>query len=674
MLIKKSERRRGRAEAAAARTATNRAAVWIAAAFLRRSGLVAGSARDARRLPLTSIRKADAGPPPPAGATVTTPQEHLHPLLGRLLGDRRGRQRRVDRPGAGLRQPDQSRLALLQGRGGPRRRAERAPAALSGEARGRPMEADLLGSGDRRDRRQAAGDSPEGGTGLGLLARLGQVHQRSRLSQPQVRRLLGNQQFRSSGAHLPLHHRHRRRQYLGLRRDDQQLQRHPQRQDHRGHGRQSRRGASGFAAAYPRRQGAQPRQHDRHRSADDADRGARDRICARASRHAHRRRSTGCSGTFSRTAGRTRNSSASASTAWTISASEVAKWTPARGRARHRPARSAGQARRRDVRQAEAGDADLGDGADPVHDRNGECPRELHSAARHRQCRACRRRRQHFPRPYQRAGRDRPRPRCDDAAALLRPHRRRLAALVPGVGGGLRLDAVALRQQDADGNAGHPEHALVRRHLAAEGPGQPARHRAGHVHHGTWRQHDHADAGGGARDREARAAGRVRSLSDHLVGALGAQGRHLSAAGLHQLRDGRLAHGVEPLAAVGRADRGAGLRIEERLRHDVHARAQVRLRRPDVQEHQGRERRGVGRGHSARDQSRRLVDRLLRPVARAAQGAHEEPGQVRSGHAAGAEGRSGGRRRLLRPAVAVLGNAGVQASRARRSSTTPICR
>ena len=210
---------------------------------------------------------------------------------------------------------------------------------------------------------------------------------------------------------------------------------------------------------------------------------------------------------------------------------------------------------------------------------------------------------------------------------------------------------------------GIPEHALVRRDVAAEGSGQPARHGAGDVHHGTWRQHHHPDAGSGARHREARTAGGLRSLSDGMVGALGAQGRHLSAAGLHQLRDGRLAHRLEPLAAMGREDRGAGLRIEERLRHDVHARPQVRLRRPDVQEHQGRERRGVGGGYSARDQSRRLVDRLLRTIARTAQGSHEEPGQVRSGHDAGAEGRSGGRRRLLRPAVAVLGNAGVQASR-----------
>ena len=88
-----------------------------------------------------------------------------------------------------------------------------------------------------------------------------------------------------------------------------------------------------------------------------------------------------------------------------------------------------------------------------------------------------------------------------------------------------------------------------------------------------------------------------------------------------------LAHRVEPLAPVGRADRQADLRIEGRLRGDVSAGEEARLRRPDVQEHQGREQRAGRRGHPARDQPRRLVDRLLRPVAGAPEGAHGEPGR-----------------------------------------------
>jgi formate dehydrogenase major subunit len=65
-------------------------------------------------------------------------------------------------------------------------------------------------------------------SGLGLLARLGQAQQRAGLPVPQVRRLLGHQQRRPPGADLPLHHGRRRCQHLGLRRDDQLLQRHPQ--------------------------------------------------------------------------------------------------------------------------------------------------------------------------------------------------------------------------------------------------------------------------------------------------------------------------------------------------------------------------------------------------------------------------------------------------------------
>ena len=88
---------------------------------------------------------------------------------------------------------------------------------------------------------------------------------------------------------------------------------------------------------------------------------------------------------------------------------------------------------------------DLGDGPDPVLGRHRQCPRQLHPAARHRQCRRLRQRRQHLPRPLQRAGRDRPRPRYRDPAALLRTGRRRLEALEPGLGGRVRLDVVALR-------------------------------------------------------------------------------------------------------------------------------------------------------------------------------------------------------------------------------------
>src|SRR3712207_8607541 len=51
--------------------------------------------------------------------------------------------------------------------------------------------------------------------------------------------------------------------------------------------------------------------------------------------------------------------------------------------------------------------------------------------------------------------------------------RERLAPLVPGVGRGLRVDEGPLRQQGADGDARHPDHALVRRGADAEGADRP---------------------------------------------------------------------------------------------------------------------------------------------------------------------------------------------------------
>ena len=90
------------------------------------------------------------------------------------------------------------------------------------------------------------------------------------------------------------------------------------------------------------------------------------------------------------------------------------------------------------------------------------------------------------------------------------------------------------------------------------------------------------------RHRKARSAGRRRSASDHLGGAQRAQGQHLPAADLHAVRNVGLAHRLEPLAPVGRADRQADLPVQGRLRGDVSAGEEARLRRPDVQEHQGR--------------------------------------------------------------------------------------
>ncbi len=119
---------------------------------------------------------------------------------------------------------------------------------------------------------------------------------------------------------------------------------------------------------------------------------------------------------------------------------EVAKWTPEEVERVIRRAGRAAQARRQDVRDREARHADLVHGRDPAHGRHRQRACVLHRVAGDGQCRQVRHGRQHLPRPHQRAGRDRPRPRYRDAAALLRPRRRRLEALVPRLGGRLRVD------------------------------------------------------------------------------------------------------------------------------------------------------------------------------------------------------------------------------------------
>ncbi len=121
-----------------------------------------GARRTAARL-----RAQGQGWPAAAGrSTGHHPQKCLHALLGRLHGDRRGGERRLDRSGTRLGQPDQPRLALCQGRCDPRAGERGPPPALSAEARERRLDPHLLGSGHQRDRRQADGNSREVGAGL----------------------------------------------------------------------------------------------------------------------------------------------------------------------------------------------------------------------------------------------------------------------------------------------------------------------------------------------------------------------------------------------------------------------------------------------------------------------------------------------------------------------------
>ena len=118
-------------------------------------------------------------------------------------------------------------------------------------------------------------------------------------------------------------------------------------------------------------------------------------------------------------------------------------------------------------------------GPDPAHDRQRHGARLVHPAAGAGQHRRVGRRRQHLPRPRQRAGRHRHRPQPRLAARLLRPGRRRVQALRHRLGRRLRVDQEAVRARH-DEQAGHDGVALDRRRDGeerADRPGQqPARH------------------------------------------------------------------------------------------------------------------------------------------------------------------------------------------------------
>ena len=183
-----------------------------------------------------------------------------------------------------------------------------------------------------------------------------------------------------------------------------------------------------------------------------------------------------CSGTSSRTAGRTRSSSSQRVYGMDDIRKEVEKWTP------DEVERVTGVPEAQLKRVAEIFAKQkpatliwcMGATQHTVGTANVRA--FCIAAARHRQCRRLRQRRQHLPRPLQRAGRDRSRPRYRDAAALLRPRRRRLEALVPGLGDRLRLDALPLRLRSRSMETRrHSVDALVRRHHAAEGSGRARR-------------------------------------------------------------------------------------------------------------------------------------------------------------------------------------------------------
>jgi Uncharacterized anaerobic dehydrogenase len=95
--------------------------------------------------------------------------------------------------------------------------------------------------------------------------------------------------------------------------------------------------------------------------------------------------------------------------------------------------------------------------------------------------------------------------------------------------------------------------------------GRAERQCAGGIRAGPCQQQHHPHSGIPERSKGARTAGHRRPASDHLgLARRGgrAQGWRLHSPGCHAIRVQGFARRLEPLAAMGRADRKAGVRIE----------------------------------------------------------------------------------------------------------------
>ena len=225
--------------------------------FLRRSGLGVGVGLAASQL--TLVRKAEAADAPAAdkaGGSQDRGQAHrVHALLGGLCHRRGGRERRVGAAGAGVRLADQPGRALRQGRGGARPCARRVPAEVPDEAGQRQVRAHQLGRGADRDQRPDARAAQGKRPRQHLHRRFVQEQQRAGVPAQKVDVPLGQQQLRPPGTNMPLHDSRRCGEYVGLRCDDQLVQRHAERQGCDVHRQQCGRSASGVLAAHAACQG-----------------------------------------------------------------------------------------------------------------------------------------------------------------------------------------------------------------------------------------------------------------------------------------------------------------------------------------------------------------------------------------------------------------------------------
>jgi hypothetical protein len=504
------------------------------------------------------------------GAQDRDQAHRLQPLLGRLLGGGGGQQRGLGAPGSGLRFADQHGRPLRQGRLGARARLRRTPPALSDEAGERQVRAHLLGPGHQRDRRQAPAAAPAVRPGRADDHRQLEAQQRAGLPAAQMGLDVGQQQLRPPGAHLPLDHRGGRGPDLRLRRDDELLQRPALQQGRDVHRFESGRGPPDLDAALPARQGT-GRQDDRRRSALHAHGALRPPLRAGPPGHRHRagvghpvahlRERLGRQGLHRRPHQRHGRG-----------AQGSREMDAGQGHRRDRRAGSLGAHGGRDAGEEPPSSVVwcMGITQHHVGTANVRALSILQLALGN--IGIAGRRRQHLPRPRQRAGRHRHRPERRFAAGLLRHRRRRLEALLRRLGRRIRVDQVALRLQGTDGKAGHHGLALVRCGAGRQPVRRPAEQPARRVLLGPRAEQPDPPAGHEEGDAEARHAGGGRPVSEHDGVHARARERRLPAAGGLAVRMPGLGDGVEPLDPVARARDPAVVRVQDRPRDHVSVR------------------------------------------------------------------------------------------------------
>ena len=225
-------------------------------------------------------------------------------------------------------------------------------------------------------------------------------------------------------------------------------------------------------------------------------------------------------------------------------------------------------------------------GPDAAHHRQRHGARLVHPAAGAGQRGRVGRRRQHLPRPRQRAGRHRRRPQPRFAARLLRPGRRLVEALRRHLGRRLRVDQETVRQPGDADQERHHRQPLDRRHPGEERTDRPGKQHPRRAVLGPCAQladpwpgneEGHGQAGSAGGDRPLPVGHRGHGGHDQCAGRPQPQPRRLPAAGLHAVRDQRLRHSVQPLAAVAREGHRATVGKPQRPHDHVPAGAEAGL-------------------------------------------------------------------------------------------------